>query len=268
MRELKPVYEESLKELLELLRWFSHFGQMPIIIGGWGVHVYNSYCGSIDVDVIGESFGGKFLEVVERYERTHDYEFYPKDPLGIETMTRKPIVRNGRVFGHIEIDACTVEDPRPSRFHEDETKKLPYSLCLRKKYRREVNFSKGASCYVPSKPLLFLYKLKAVRDRTHDLRTGAGIMAPEKEEFLHSKLLKDMSDLLALLDPSPKVLLLKEEMDLRVLRDLTKRHHLEFALQSVRELPKMRDAISFYNPTLSRKSVEEWVNSSLRSLAA
>ena len=261
--ELKVLYEESYKELLELLRWFSHLGPVPILIGGWAVYAYNSYCGSVDIDIVGESSGGKFLDAVERYELTHGYEFVSRDPLGLEKVSRKPIRRGGKVIGHTDIDACTIEDRRPARFREDGTKELPYSLCLENRYRREIELS-GNLCYIPCKPLLLMYKLKAARDRAYDLRKGEATMAPEKVEFLRAKLLKDRSDLLALLDPDPKNFVLEDEMNAATVNELVERFNLEFALESLRELPKMEGAMNFYDLNLSRRRVEGWISRVLR----
>jgi len=113
------LVEESRNELLWLLKWFSRLGPIPTIIGGWAVYFYNSYFGSIDIDVVGPSYQGKFIDIIERYERTHRYEFTSKNMLGLEVASRKPIVREEQIVGYVEIDACTFEDPAPASFHED-----------------------------------------------------------------------------------------------------------------------------------------------------
>jgi len=92
------------------LKWFSPFGSIPTIIGGWAVYFYNSYFGSIDIDMVGPSYQGRFIDVIERYERTHGYEFIARDPLGLEVTSRKPLTEKGKIMGYMEIDACTFED--------------------------------------------------------------------------------------------------------------------------------------------------------------
>ena len=144
------------------------------------VYFYNSYFGSIDIDVIGPSHQGTFIDIVERYERTHGYEFTSKDMLGLEVTSRKPIVREEQIVGYVEIDACTFEDPALASFHEDANKRLPYSLAAEKRFQREVRLEEDAVCYVPSKPLLLLYKIKAARDRAYDLKTKGTIIDTAK----------------------------------------------------------------------------------------
>ena len=42
MAKFEVLAEESYKELLNLLNWFSNFSFIPTLIGGWAVFVYNS----------------------------------------------------------------------------------------------------------------------------------------------------------------------------------------------------------------------------------
>ena len=71
MASFEVLAGELYEELLNLLEWFSHFSLVPTLIGGWAVFVYNSYFGSVDIDLVGPSVGGRFAEVVERYEKAH-----------------------------------------------------------------------------------------------------------------------------------------------------------------------------------------------------
>jgi len=264
MNSFKVLVEESYSELVSLLKWFSHFGPIPIIIGGWAVYFYNSYFGSVDIDMVGPGHRGLFMDVIERYERTHGYEFVAKNQLGLEVMCRKPVIRNGKIIGYLEIDACTFEDPKPSRFHEKPDRQLPYSLTAKEQYRRKVKLGKDAVCYIPSKPLLLLYKIKAVRDRIYDLRTKGAIVEPAKVEKLRGKITKDRADIIALLDPNPGKCLIEESFDIDVFQSLVKRFELEFALTTLIELPKYRDAIQLYNPNLDAKQLEKWIKTIMK----
>jgi hypothetical protein len=67
-----------------------------------------------------------------------------------------------------------------------------------------VEFKAGATVYVPSKSLLFLYKLKAFRDRSFDLRKRGASINRERREWMRTKVDKDGADLIALLDPKPQ----------------------------------------------------------------
>ena len=176
---------------------FLFFGPIPTIIGGWAVYFYDSYFGSIDIDIAGPSHQGRFIDLIERYERKHGYEFTAKDPLGLEVTTRKPVIQNGRVIGYMEIDACTFEDLKPGGFHEDPDNQLPYSLTGERQYQRRVKLEGDAICYIPSKSLLLLYKMKAARDRAYDLKTKGTIIDPAKMEKLRGKVTKDRADILA-----------------------------------------------------------------------
>jgi len=258
-KPLEILVEDSYNELTSLLKWFSLFGPIPTIIGGWAVYFYNSYFGSIDIDIVGPSHQGRFIDLIERYERTHGYQFITKDELGLEVTSRKPVTQNGKVIGYMEIDACTFEDPKPSSFHENPNRQLPYSLTAEKQYQKEVKLEKDAICYIPTKPLLLLYKIKAARDRAYDLKTKGTIMKPAKAERLRGKITKDRADILALLDPQPRKYVVKEDFDNDAFYHLVKRLDLEFILETITELPKHGDSVQLYNPTLNAKQMQKWI---------
>jgi len=257
MASYEVLAEESHKELLNLLEWFSHFSLIPTLIGGWAVFVYNSYFGSVDIDLVGPSMNGRFLDIIERYERLHNYEEVRLTGLGIETAYRKPITKQGRFFGYVEIDACTFEG-EVSGFHEDSSKKLPYASCGNPQLVRNVNFDEKLTAYVPKKPLLFLYKLKAFRDRTFDLKTRGAIMSAEKREWMRTKVEKDGADLIALLNPEPERYVIKEEFDFNLLKQLVENHNLHFVLESVKNLPNMKNVLERHR-YIEQRTVEKWV---------
>jgi hypothetical protein len=153
--------------------------------------------------VVGPSLQGTFFETIERYERSHGYVITQKDPLGIEVNASKPIFSKRskkRKIGDMEIDACSYEQTGASAFHEDPSKLLPYSLCDREVNRKLVNLARNCFCYSPSRSLLTLYKVKARRDRTYDVRTRGATMDPSRLDWLRGKIVKDGSDIIALLD--------------------------------------------------------------------
>jgi hypothetical protein len=259
MASFEVLAEESYKELLNLLEWFSHFSLIPTLIGGWAVFVYNSYFGSVDIDIVGPSMGGRFLDVIERYERAHGYEEVKSAGLGIEVAYRKPITRQGRVFGYVEIDICTFEADTGS-FHEDPNKKLPYRLCGNPKFVKNVAFNEKLAVYVPRKSLLFLYKLKAFRDRAFDLKTRGAIMSVERREWMQTKLEKDGADLIALLNPEPERYVIKEELDFRLLKQLLEKQNLHFALESIKELLTMKKSVERH-VGIEQNTIRKWVKS-------
>ena len=257
MASFEVLAEESYKELLNLLEWFSHFSLIPTLIGGWAVFVYNSYFGSVDIDLVGLGMGGRFLDVIETYERAHGYEEVKSAGLGIEVAYRKPVTKQGRVFGNVEIDVCTFEADTGS-FHEDHNKKLPYALCGDPEFVRNVTFNERLAVYVPRKSLLFLYKLKAFRDRAFDLKTRGAIMSVERREWMQTKLEKDGADLLALLNPKPERYVIKEELDFHLLKRLLEKQDLHFALESIKGLPTMKKSVERH-AGIEQRTVEKWV---------
>jgi len=257
MASFEVLADESYKELLNLLEWFSHFSLIPTLIGGWAVFVYNSYFGSVDIDLLGPSMGGRFLDVIERYERTHGYEEVRSAGLGIEAAYRKPITRHDRAFGYVEIDVCTFEADTGS-FHEDPNKTLPYALCADPRLVKDVTFDEKMAVCVPRKSLLFLYKLKAFRDRAFDLKTRGAVMSVERREWVQTKLEKDGADLIALLNPEPERYVIEEELDFRLLKQLLEKQNLHFALEGIKELPNMKKSVERH-ASIEQRTVEKWV---------
>ena len=263
-KALNTIIKDSYQEITSLLKWFSLHGPIPIIIGGWAVYFYNSYFGSIDIDIVGPSHQGHFIDLIERYKRTHGYEFTTRDELGLEATSKKPVYKNNTLIGYIEIDACSFEDPKPGGFHENPQKLLPYTLTAEKQYHKEIKLEEDALCYLPTKPLLTLYKIKAARDRAFDLRTKGTIMELSKAERLRGKLTKDRADIIALLDPQPKKFVIKEEFDIDVFHRLIEQLDLSFTLETLTELPKNNDSIQLYDPTINSKQIQKWIQKILK----
>ncbi|MGP8057839.1 MAG: hypothetical protein ACLP9K_09600 [Nitrososphaerales archaeon] len=243
----------SYQELISFLRHFRHFG-VPVIVGGWAVYFYNPYYGSVDIDVVGPSLRGSFDEIIEGYERSHGYEILQQNLLGTEITASKPIYSKGRKkrkVGDMEIDACAYERTSASLFHEDSSKRLPYSLCDRDDCRREVRIARDAVCYLPSKALLALFKVKARRDRSHDIRTKGATMNPARLAWLRGKAAKDGSDIIALLDPKDRGALLKDPMDYAQIGDLASEFDLtRLVTNTLQEVLKDGGALSLYGRSI------------------
>lgn len=237
----------SYRELISFVRYFRHFGA-PVIVGGWAVYFYNPYYGSVDIDVVGPSLSGAFDEIIEGYERSHGYEILQQDPLGTEITASKPIYsKGGKRIGDMEIDACTYERTSASEFHEDGSKTLPYSLCDRHGCRREARIAKDTVCYVPSKALLALFKVKARRDRSYDIRIKGATMNPSKLAWLRGKLAKDGSDIIALLDPRDRGAMLKDAMNYAQIHALAAEFGLtDLVTDTLQEVLKDRRSLTLY----------------------
>lgn len=239
------VVKASYHELIRFLRFYRHHGT-PVIIGGWAVYFYNPYYGSVDIDVVGASLKGAFEEIIEKYEIMHGYEFVG-DAFGVESAASKPIFRGRKKVGEMEIDACSYERAEAGRFHEDRSKVLPYSLCGRKGYTKEVRLAKDAVCYVPCKALLTLFKVKARRDRSYDIREKGATMNPERLAWLQGKVVKDGADVIALLDPKPRRAILHDPLDYGQLKKIAEEFRITtMAKETLRDVLNDRRALQQY----------------------
>lgn len=70
MKQKRILAEHSYNEIIDLLNWYKRRGPIPTIIGGWAVYFYNSYLGSVDIDLVGYSMGGMFDELLSTFERS------------------------------------------------------------------------------------------------------------------------------------------------------------------------------------------------------
>jgi hypothetical protein len=264
MASFEILSTESFKELTAVLEWFSQRSFIPVLIGGWAVFVYNSYFGSVDIDLVGPSMSGNFLDFIVQYERTHGYEEVHSLGLEIEVAYRKPITKGNRFHGYVEIDVCSYEADAGS-FHEAPNSKLPYVLCSNTNYVKKAEFNEDAVAYVPRKSLLFLYKLKAFRDRSFDLKTKGAVMSRERREWIQTKAEKDGADLIALLSPNPDQCLITDDFDFKLLRQLVEDQKLDFALDAIKELPTLRKCVDRH-PSLETGEVKKWVKNFFNNL--
>lgn len=261
------LINESYKELIKLLKYFRHFGS-PTIIGGWAVYFYNSYYGSVDIDIIGPSMRGQFNSVLDNYVRDYKYTIMKLDDVGLQTTAHKDVFHNDEKVGAIEIDAATFEEKEAIKYHEDKNKVLPYSLCANEKLRVEVTVEKDSFCYIPTKTLLLLYKIKAWRDRAFDIRTKGATMLAEKLAWMQAKVAKDQSDIIAILDPNPSRKVADGTIDASQLQKICKDYAIgSLVRQSLEELRYSSEALKFYRPNLRLETLEAWVKPLLKSIS-
>lgn len=217
---------------------------------------YNPYFGSVDIDVVGPSFNGEFDEIIEGYERTHGYEITKQDILGTQIVASKPIRSAGVKIGDMEIDACSYEQPGVGEFHEGNSKTLPYALCENDGCKREITIAKDCVCYVPSKPLLTLFKVKARRDRSYDIATKGSTMNPTRLEWLRSKVAKDSSDIIALLDPTSREAPLKDKMDYGQMKILAKESNItDLVKTTLQDALNDRNSLTQYGRAINSGSI-------------
>ncbi|MFH2112793.1 MAG: hypothetical protein ABIJ47_16215 [Candidatus Bathyarchaeota archaeon] len=257
MEELTVIARHSYQELLDLLLWFHHQGPTPILIGGWAVYLYNSYTGSVDVDLVGPSMGGLFDATLESFERERGYQPVVFGPMGLGTSFRKPIIESGELHGYMEIDACTYENDNRV-FKENPLKELPYELCSREGMTAQVLLDRSCEALIPVKPLLFLYKLKALRDRQYDLREQGAVLGYERAAWLRSKMVKDGSDLISLLDSGDYPRVVSQRFDSSILRKIIDEYDLGFIVESIESLPLMYESRQLYR-NIDESAVKQWV---------
>ncbi|MDG6962210.1 MAG: hypothetical protein JRN13_03050 [Nitrososphaerota archaeon] len=251
-----PLVKASYDELVSFIRHYRHHGT-PTIIGGWAVWFYNPYFGSIDIDVVGPSYKGEFYRIIEEYEHTHGYQTAPTDLFGVEAIASKPIISEGKKVGDMEIDACSFEQPGAGEFHEDRSLTLPYSLCNEPGNKREVKIARDCVCYAPSKALLTMFKVKAYRDRSYDIRSKGATMNPERLVWLRTKVAKDATDIIALLDPRGRGGLVGDKMDYGQLRQIAKARGLEaLTKETLGAILGSKEALVSYGKTVNLRAVK------------
>lgn len=115
-----------------------------------------------------------------------------------------------------------------------------------------------AKCYVviPSREVLLFLKLKAARDRSFRLKTGASF----NPEWDRAKLEKDHADILALLDPAAGL----ENLDLMLPGDLL--HRYPFLLGVIQSIPGQIEGIHMY-ARMTDEEVKEMVDRLLQLIA-
>lgn len=266
MSNREILAEYSYQELIKLGHHFSHYGPIPNIIGGWAVYFYNSYYGSVDIDIVGPTMDGRMMYILIDFQGNHDYIEVYKDELGLEKSFKKPVYDGTRHVGDVEIDACTYEEEY-NIFHENGAKKLPYDLCERPELREKIflNEDENNSIYIPNKSLLLLYKIKAFRDRSFDVIHKRAILAADTLSWLEGKIIKDGSDIIALIDPKPVRYRINQEIDTSILKELIEEYDLWFILDTIENIPNMMDSLMLYSNT-KEMAVNKWVRDILKDL--
>ena len=72
------------------------------------------------------------------------------------------------------------------------------------------------------------------------------LLSPEGRNWLRNKWIKDGADLIALLDPQPRSRMIAKTFDTDLLVQIVGTHSLQFALQSLTELPDMGGSLNLY----------------------
>ncbi|ABE52890.1 Hypothetical protein Mbur_2013 [Methanococcoides burtonii DSM 6242] len=154
-----------------------------VLIGGWAVDSYNSWYGSIDIDLITNASTRKSL----MHHLRNDRDFTPYKLPGIPTSVKKETEA-----GPVIIDFATRQKPFP---FEGKDMSLDFSILNGNTETRQIRG--GIEMAVPNRATLLVLKLKAVWDRNYRIAHGTS----DDIEWETGKLIKDYADVLALIDP-------------------------------------------------------------------
>ena len=186
------IISESLEILKDISQWLSEHESpdsvyLPVLVGGWAVHVYNPWFGSLDIDLVTSSKTRQSLKYYLKHEKEFtDYRL----PYATSGSTVRKTSSEGQP---IIIDFATYESRQP---FEGSGQILPFEILRDNTELRMVG--NEVLIRVPNRSVLLILKLKAAWDR-HFRITNQESHDPEWEQ---GKLLKDYGDILALLDPS------------------------------------------------------------------
>lgn len=223
----QAIIAHSLNELRVIAGWArdreeNHQNQTIILIGGWAVHSYNSYFGSIDIDLYTNSRTKSSL--MNYLKRNHGFK-----PHG-ESEINASVCKNTS-SGEIIIDFLS--DSSDITF-KGRRESFGFNMLKERSVKRTVDGD--LQMVMPDRTLLLIYKLKALWDRTWMVDNEH----LPNSEYLKGKIVKDGSDILALIDPRFG----GEEIDLRYLGEQLK--DLDFVKDQLRRLPENRDSLDKY----------------------
>jgi len=202
---------ESIEDISkdELVRIFRHIlseegslrNPKSILIGGWAVYSYNRYHGSVDIDVLAPK---RVQDDLIRHLKRFGYEYRKLEDDGDRHLFK--IFVPGRVI---------VDFINPNvkyHFHG-----RPDALKLSFLYERfQLAQMESISVPVPERTALLITKIKAAWDRKARLDS---YKSPDPE-FERGKIIKDYSDILALIDREKG----GNELDLEYLSSMLERH--------------------------------------------
>ncbi|WP_094229219.1 hypothetical protein [Methanolobus psychrotolerans] len=186
--QMSNIIKFSLEELGEITQYLSERenagNPTTVLIGGWAGDSYNSWYGSIDIDLITNISTRSSLSYFLREERN----FIPYKLPGVSTGVQK-----NTEAGSIIIDFETRQKPFP---FEGRVESLDFTIL---DGNTETRKRRGSiEIAVPNRATLLVLKLKAIWDRHYRIEKQTS----DDIEWERGKLIKDHADLLALIDPN------------------------------------------------------------------
>jgi hypothetical protein len=241
----------SRQELFRFNALAENYGIQTTVVGGWAVYAYSPYLESIDIDVV--TTHGMIPNVESILTQQCGWI-----PTTIDTPVWKRFskrIPDGGPLDNVFFDLLSSN--LVNAFHEDNTKRIPFDICLRKNHFVRKSINDQLSINVPKKELLLLYKLKSYRDRIFDLYNKAD--TETERSRLRAKATKDLSDTIAIIDPNYGVL------DLMSLKELVESYNLKFLKSTIEEIPTQTEAIDQYRG-ISLTEIQSWIQIILPAL--
>ncbi len=184
-----PVIAGSLEELKYISELIKRYEDLvrprTVLIGGWAVHSFNAWYGSIDIDLITDTRGKK--RIVDRLKRERGFVHHRS------LDDSRSIMKDVSPGRSVVLDLGRRDIPDP---FEGEKGSLNYNILDDQTEWREV--APGTKMPVPNRTLLLALKLKASWDRRYRLANGSS----HDPEWERGKLVKDRGDVISLLDPA------------------------------------------------------------------
>ncbi|MCX6701326.1 MAG: hypothetical protein NTV68_15640 [Methanomicrobiales archaeon] len=236
------IIEASSVELHKIVSWINTDPALPqnaVLIGGWAVDVYNSYFGSVDIDLVVEYTASQLL--IEHL-KIHE---------GYVTKIRYPFdtVKKDTQHGEIILDLISHEGPYGYEGHPE----VPFTWDILTGNTVFRNVRGGAKIQVPNRSVLVLLKLKAAWDRTYRILHQTSL----ETGYEGHKRVKDCADILALIDPVRG----GREIDLEILGTLISR--ADFLKENILQIPDIdavRDRYQLMTEQEIRRVCEDFVS--------
>jgi hypothetical protein len=229
------IIERSLIELQEIARYLHEreYLEVPVtvLIGGWAVHSYNPWYGSIDIDLITNSRTRASLQEHLVKNRGFVRDRKPDDTKYVKKSTS---------HGSIIIDFGTREREDPFEGHD---LRISYGLLDGRTTLKPIG--NGLVFPVPERTTLMFLKLKAASDREYRIENDIS----HDIEWERGKLKKDRADILALLDPGSG----GHEVDVSFLGAFMEKY--PFLIECLKKVALDVEAVEFYR-RMSQDSAE------------
>lgn len=225
---------EELKYIRSWVRKREENNKFPItvLIGGWAVDAYNSWYGSVDVDL------------VTNHETREDLKWHLLNYRGFEHYGRElgaQSVAKETPFGKIIMDISSRARDDPFEGRKEALNSSIFDG------NTEIKMIRGVvSAAVPTRSLLLLLKLKAAWDRTYRVESGTSYAVTMER----GKIIKDYADILALIDPEYG----GEELNIAFLGEQFTQ--FDFLKKCVEQLPDNYDAVIRYRK-MDREAARE-----------